>query len=371
MFVLELKFILALGLLLALAAALLALSLERRLRLRRSPLARLTADEKDLRRQAEYAPLGLVLLDEDCQCLYCNAIARQILSLSPGPLPQTPWREALDEDLALARRSDAGQAPYRIVTLPTGPTISWWIYPLGCLDLVVISDLTHQRRLEATTQTFLNELSHELRTPLTAILAHLELLRMADIPEAARQQSLNTVHTETVRIVRLVQDLLSLSRLELTTALQRKPVNLVMIAEAALTELLPAFDAKQLDLSLQTDTSLPPVLGDAERLKQVFLNILDNAAKFCRTGDKVTVALRRHADGVQVIISDTGPGIPAEHLPHVTRRLYQADPNSPGSGLGLALVDEILRRHHSTLIIRSETAEGRSGTELEFVLPGA
>lgn len=369
MLVLELKFILALGLLLTLAAALLALSLERRLR--RSPLARLAADEEDLRRHAEHAPLGLMLLDGNHQCLYCNAVARQILSLSPGPLPQTPWREALDEDLALARRPEAGQAPYRLVALPTGLAISWWVYPLGSLDLVVISDLTHQRRLEATTQTFLNELSHELRTPLTAILAHLELLRMADIPEAARQQSLNTVHTETVRIARLVQDLLSLSRLELANALQRKPVNLIMIAEAALTELLPAFDAKQLDLSLQTDTSLPPVLGDAERLKQVFLNILDNAAKFCRTGDRVTVALRRHAGGVQVIISDTGPGIPAEHLPHVTRRLYQADPNSPGSGLGLALVDEILRRHHSTLTIRSETAEGGSGTELEFVLPSA
>lgn len=369
MLVLELKFILALGLLLALAAALLALSLDRRLR--HSPLAHLAANERDLIRRAENAPFGLFLLDETRQCLYCNAIARQILSLTTGPLPHTPWCEALVEDLALARQPAAGQAPYRIMALPASATISWWVCPLGRLDLVILSDLSQQRRLETTTQTFLNELSHELRTPLTAILAHLEILRMADIPEAARQQSLNTVHTETVRIVRLVQDLLSLSRLELATALRRKPVNLILIAEAALTELFPAFDAKQLDLSLQTDTSLPPVLGDAERLKQVFLNILDNAAKFCRLGDKVTVALRRHADGVQVIISDTGPGIPAEHLPYVTQRLYQVDTNSPGSGLGLALVDEILRRHHSQLTIRSETTEGCSGTELEFVLPSA
>ncbi len=369
MLVLELKFIIALGLLLALAAALLALSLDRRLR--HSPLSHLAANEKELRRLAENAPLGLLLLDANRECVYCNATARQILSLSTGPLPQAPWREALAEDLALAREPEASQSPYRVTTIPGGPTVSWWIFPLDRFDLVVVSDLSQQHRLEATTQTFLNELSHELRTPLTAILAHLEIVRMADMPEALRQSSLNTIHTEVTRIACLVQDLLSLSRLELTTTLQRKPVNLILIAEAALTELLPAFDAKQLDLSLETDTSLPLVLGDPERLKQVFLNILDNATKFCRCGDKVTVTIRRHANDVQVVIRDTGPGIPVEHLPYVTRRLYRADTNSPGSGLGLALVDEILRRHQSQLVIRSETTGACSGAELEFVLPCA
>ena len=369
MLVLELKFIIALGVLLAIAVALMAVSLDRRLR--RSPLTSIAAREKDLRRLAENAPLGLFLLDESRHCVYCNSAAHHLLALSIGELPDAPWRETLENDLASAREQEVMHAPYRIVAIPPDQTLSWWVCPFGSFNLIVLSDLTRQQKLEKTTQSFLNELSHELRTPLTAILAHIEILRMADIPETARQSSLNVVHAEITRIAHLVQDLLSLSRLELATDLRRKPVNLIVIAEAVLAELLPAFDATQLDISLEADTSLPKVLGDEERLKQVFLNILDNATKFCRTGDKVTVAIKRHTNGVQVVIGDTGPGIPAEHLPHVTKRLYQVHSNSRGSGLGLALVDEILRRHHSQLAIRSEIAGAHTGTELEFILPSA
>lgn len=366
MIVLDLKFVVALGLLLLTMAALLAVSLDRRVR--RSPLAIWNANETDLQALAETAPFGLVVINENSECIFSNALARQFLEVSIGKLPETPWREPFDRDLASARVPQNDSAPYRVVTLSPDQTVSWWICPCGEVTLVILSDLTRVHKLEKTTQNFLSELSHELRTPLTAILAHLEILRMGDIPETVRQNSLRLAHTEIVRIANLVQGLLSLSRLELATDLRLKPVNVVVVVEAAITELLPAFDAKPLDFSLEADTSLPLVLGDEERLKQVFLNILDNTTKYCRSGDRVTVAIKRHPHGVQVKVCDTGPGVPAEHLPHITKRLYQADSDSPGSGLGLALVDEILNRHHSQLTIRSETEGEHTGMELEFVL---
>lgn len=359
MITLDLNLIIGLGLLLLIASALLAVTVDRRFN--RSLLTQIKASEKELQNSVESAPFGIFFLSAQHHCLYANALARQWLELQPGPLPIAVWSETLYQDLSSA-------TPYRIITLNTSQTIRWWICPLAPFTLVLLADLTQQAKLEATTRTFLNDLSHELRTPLTAILAHIHLLRTPYLPESAQAQSLSILHTETSRITHLVQNLLSLSRLDLTANLQLKPLNIILIAEAALTELLPTFDAKQLEIELETDTALPLVLGDEERLKQVFINLLDNAIKFCNSGDKVTVELRHNHPGIRVVVHDTGPGIAPEHLPFVTKRLYQANPHSAGSGLGLALVEEILRRHQSSLRIQSPTIESQTGTAVEFIL---
>lgn len=364
MITLDLNLVIVLGALLFTASALIAVILDRRIN--RPALAQIKASEKDLQASVENAPLGIILLNASHHCFYVNALARQWLELKPGPLPSAPWSETLRQDL-----SSETLSPYRVLTLNTEQTIRWWICPLAPFTLVLLADLTHQAKLEKTTRAFLNDLSHELRTPLTAILAHIHLLRTPDLPSSAQEQSLSILHDETTRITHLVQNLLSLSRLDLTVDLQLKPLNIILIAEAALAELLPAFDAKQLEIELETDTALPFALGDEERLKQVFINLLDNAIKFCNNGDKVTVELRDNHPGVRVIVCDTGPGIPAEHLPYVTKRLYQAQPHSSGSGLGLALVEEILRRHQSMLQIQSQTVGEQTGTSVKFILQEA
>ncbi len=111
-------------------------------------------------------------------------------------------------------------------------------------------------------------------------------------------------------------------------------------------------------------------MGAADRLHQVFLNLLENALLYCRPGDRVTISLRRTPKGVECVVCDTGPGIPAEHLPHITRPFYRAAPQAvPGSGLGLAIVEEVLRRHGSRLEIESRTEGPERGTQVRFVLP--
>jgi len=215
-------------------------------------------------------------------------------------------------------------------------------------------------------------LSHDLRRPLATLLTHLEVLRLPHIPDETRQQSIHLMQVEARRMARLVHDMLELGRLETSAELERRPVDLLAVVEAALAQVRPQAEAQQMTLSLQADMPLPLVVGDADRLKQVFLNLLDNAVKYSRPGDRVIVSLQPTpaGDGVACAVCDTGPGIPAEHLPHVTRRFYRAVPDEiEGSGLGLAVVAEILRRHQSRLDIESRSEGAETGTCARFVLP--
>lgn len=308
-----------------------------------------------MRQQLDTAPLGLLVLNNQLQITYQNQTARQLL---------TPEAVAeLQQDAAVTD----GRATTRTLNLPDDRALSWWIGPVETGCLVLLHDLSGQRRVEKSSQLFLATVSHELRTPLTAVLAHVELLRSPDLPDSIRDNSLTHIQQETNRIARLVQDLLTLSRLETAGALELRPVDLSLIAESAISDIILAAEASGIHLSLQAEASLPHVLADADRLKQVFLNLLDNAVKYGRAGDKISVQLANVPEGVQVIVQDTGPGIPADALPHVAERLYRARPDVAGSGLGLAIVTEILRQHSSQLWLESG-GEGQTGLTARFVL---
>jgi two-component system phosphate regulon sensor histidine kinase PhoR len=198
----------------------------------------------------------------------------------------------------------------------------------------------------------------------------LEILQLPDIFTETGQQSLRLLKTETQRMSRLVHRMLELGRLETSAEIELGPIALLGVVERAVAQMTPEAEERQIALSLQADTPLPLVLGNADYLLQVFLNLLDNGCKYSRSGDRVEVSLQRSPDGVACAVCDTGPGIPAEHLPHVTRRFYRADRRGvEGSGLGLALVKEILRRHQSRLEIESHAEGEETGTCARFVLP--
>lgn len=328
----------------------------------RFPLATTAAETAALQRQLDTAPIGLLLFDAQGERLYANQVGQRLLA--PGVADE------LHQDVQTAvAQADDNVSHYRILNLPNEQALSWWICPLPRSTLVLLLDLSQQRQLERASQLFLSNLSHELRTPLTAILAHIEVMRTPDVPRTVRDNSLAQIHQETNRISRLVQNLLALSRLEATPELQLRPVDLLLLAEEVIADLILVAEARDIRISLQADTALPHVLADPDQLKQVFLNLLDNAMKYGRAGDKIDVILQPQADGVQVTIRDSGPGIPAQHLPHVTDRLYRARTDVEGSGLGLAIAAEILRRHHSRLQIESKTDAPETGTTVTFQLP--
>lgn len=379
MIVLDLKTVLFGLLVLLVGLAYLALiTLRRR---RETPLHLLGSNTADLQQTLDTAPFGLLLLDHTPDIIYANRYAQRLL---PPALHAAGWQAELFADVKMVLASHSQTAPsagndvatvrpthYRLLNLSSEQAVSWWIYPLQKWGLVLLHDLSDRRRLERSTHLFLSNLSHELRTPLTAILAHIEVMRTPDLPPAVQENSLNLMHQETNRIARLVQNLLTLSRLETTADPRHRPIDLLLIAEEAIADVILEAESRHISISLQADTGLARVPGDPDKLKQVLLNLLDNAVKYCRANDKITVSLRKTADppGVTVTVQDTGPGIATNHLPHVTQRLYRARTDVEGSGLGLAIVAEILRHHNSQLEIESTSEGEETGTTARFVLP--
>jgi two-component system, OmpR family, phosphate regulon sensor histidine kinase PhoR len=320
----------------------------------------------------ERAPFGWLVLDGATSYRYANPYARRLLDLSAsaGTLPEADWVTALQKDRSAGRGTEAALGRHRSVPLPSGKVARWWVTPWRDWDVAFLLDITAQKQAEEASRYLLNGLSHELHTPLSGILTHLEILQLPDISAEIRQQSLRMLKTEAQRISRLIRLMLELGRLETSAELERRPVDLMAVAEQAVAQLAPQAEQRGIAFSLQANTPVPLVVGDRDRLMQVFLNLLDNVIKHCRPGDEAVISLERTEEGVACAVRDTGPGIPAVHLPHVTRRFYRAAPQKvEGSGLGLALVEEVLRRHGSELTIESQAEGEETFTCARFNLP--
>ena len=365
MMALDLNLALGLGLV---ALALLALAvawLDRRLN---PPIVPGTTPA-ELETRAAGAPIGIVVAGSDGAIRFANAPARRSLGLGDDTRAEgRPWHGAWREDFAALHGSEHNN-PYRIVNAGGDTAFSWWLAPFGDVVLALVQDLGQAARGERVARSFLADLSHELRTPLTAILAHLELLRDATLPEPTRDTSLRLVHQEATRISRLVQDLLTLSRLEAVAEFDLRAADVLIVAEAAIADVILDAERRGIAIDLETRRPLPRALADPDRLRQVFVNLLDNAVKYCRPGDRIKVSLSVRESALTVAVTDSGPGIAPEHLPNLTRRFYRAHEDGAGSGLGLAIVDEILRRHHARLKLDSPPPGEVSGLSAVFSLP--
>ena len=205
---------------------------------------------------------------------------------------------------------------------------------------------------------FISSVSHELRTPLTAIKGWAETLQEGADQETA-EKGMNVIIRESERLSGLVEELLDFSRL------QNNRMRLIVSRLDILAELDEAVymftdraRTEHKQLNYEETTALPPVYGDVDRLRQVFVNIIDNALKYTSPGGTITVFSREDSGWVRVTISDTGCGIPAEHLPNVKKKFYKANQLVRGSGIGLAVADEIVRLHGGTLEIDSQEGVG-------------
>lgn len=218
---------------------------------------------------------------------------------------------------------------------------------------------------------FVSDVSHELRTPLTAIRGAAETLLDGDVAPDDQERFLSTIAAEAERLTRLANDLLTLQRIEGATGeLPIKRVDPRAAADRAAAMLEPLIEARGVTLSVNGEA--PPVLGDADRLQQVLVNLVDNASRMVGTGGHVRVEL--FADGRESVltVSDDGPGIPEADLPRLFDRFYRADSSrtrqSGGAGLGLAIVRAIVAAHAGTI-----TAENRAdgGSSFTVRLPSA
>ena len=234
--------------------------------------------------------------------------------------------------------------------------------------VITVHDLTPIRRVEEMRADFIANVSHELRTPLAAIAGFIDTLQgpARDDP-SARARFLGIMQTQAWRMARLIDDLLSLSRIELR-AHQRPetPVDLVQIVKQVVDGLQTLAKDRDVTIEVSAPAEPLPVPGDQDELTRLFENLIENGLKYGASGRRVDVALTPLDGEVVVLVRDYGPGIAAEHLPRLTERFYRVDVGESraqgGTGLGLALVKHILNRHHGRLTIESKAGEGATFT---------
>ena len=238
--------------------------------------------------------------------------------------------------------------------------------------IVMLQDVTEQRKLDNMRKEFVANVSHELRTPLTTVKGYVETLIDGNVEDkTTRDKFLKVINNETDRMTFLVKDLLELSRFDNSQIkLEKKDVNIYDIAnEVCLAQKISANNKNQ-KLIVDFPSEEKFVHVDSLRVSQVITNILSNAIKYSDEGAKITVYSKLNEDSVEIIVKDTGMGIPKEDLSRIFERFYRVDKARSramgGTGLGLAIAKEIMQLHGGDIIIESEY---KVGTTARIIFP--
>ena len=249
------------------------------------------------------------------------------------------------------------------------------VIPDGRRIVLTFEDRTAAEEVGQFRRDFVANVSHELRTPLTALQGFIETLRGAARNDAAaRERFLAIMERETARMTQLVDDLLSLSRVEEGERMRPvQPVALGPLVAATLADLEPVIAASGVAVTLTDDSAAATVRGDANQLRQVIGNLIENAIKYGASGGALIVRVDAptdhrslRGDGIALHVQDRGPGIAQHHIPRLTERFYRVDTHRSrtlgGTGLGLAIVKHIVNRHRGRLLIDSTLGQGTTCT---------
>jgi two-component system, OmpR family, phosphate regulon sensor histidine kinase PhoR len=329
-------------------------------------------------------PDPAVLLDRAGRVIHLNAAAAQLApALRKNELAQFALRSP--EIISALREAIATSEPRRAMYLDHAPVDRWMelmITPVpvptnyGGVDkcmLMTFHDQTPLRRVEEMRADFVANASHELRTPLAALSGFIDTLQGPAKDDAkARERFLSIMHAQATRMARLIDDLLSLSRVELSAHVRPDTmVDIVPIIRQVSDGLEPLARERQVEVEIDLPQTAGMIAGDREELLRVFENLIENALKYGASGGRVIVSLSQAVSGegtpeIRVMVRDFGPGIAPEHLPRLTERFYRVDVGDSraqgGTGLGLSLVKHILNRHRGRLLIESVPKNGATFT---------
>ncbi len=252
---------------------------------------------------------------------------------------------------------------------PANPefTVSLQIVPFGSRQkLILARDVTRLARLEQMRRIFVANVSHELRTPLTVLAGYVETLRdMQAIQPQELPKHLATMHEQAARMQRLVDDLLTLSRLETAPPPRAEETVDVPALLAGIEEQAELLSGGHHRIALEADAGLK-LRGSREELVSAFSNLTHNAVRYTPAGGTIRLHWRADSEGAKFSVTDSGEGIPLEHIPHLTERFYRVDTArsraSGGTGLGLSIVKHVLLRHHARLGIESRPGQGSTFT---------
>jgi two-component system phosphate regulon sensor histidine kinase PhoR len=326
-------------------------------------------------------PDAVIALKPDGRVVAWNAAAQKFAPALARDIPLSLALRSPDVIEAVRRAASSGN-PERVEVYERIPVDRWTdahVVPIqltstaeiagGALVMLTLHDLTSSRRVEEMRADFVANVSHELRTPLASLSGFIETLQgPAHDDRQAQQRFLAIMKEQATRMARLIDDLLSLSSIELKESIRPEhKVDLIPVVRQVADSLQPL--ARERDVKIKIDYSAEPLIvrGDQDELIRVFENLIENALKYGASGKRVEITLASDSKGsARVAIRDYGPGIDPIHLPRLTERFYRVDIMESraqgGTGLGLALVKHILNRHQGRLLIDSKLGEGATFT---------
>jgi two-component system phosphate regulon sensor histidine kinase PhoR len=318
----------------------------------------------DLRTAACALRDALVLLDPHGHVRWCNPAAQRLLGIA--------WPRDRDQPLA-ARFGDGeagawlrtGQGDADDVASPVDAAVRLELSLIPYSKhrrLLIARDISRVTKLEQVRRDFVANVSHELRTPLTVIHGYLELLDPEDVPALA--PVLNEMRTQSQRMRQIVEDLLELSRLEMQQHVPEEHVEMAPLLESLRREAEALSHGKH-RVAVE-DEGHVDLLGSPKDLHSAFSNLVSNAVRYTSEGGGITIRWRRTPTGAEYSVTDTGYGIPAEHLTRLTERFYRVSSSrsraTGGTGLGLSIVKHVLNLHDARLRIESEAGKGSTFT---------
>ena len=236
----------------------------------------------------------------------------------------------------------------------------------------IIRDVTQQKMAEEMRDSFVDTATHELRTPLANIKAYAETLALADMIDVEQQkQFLNTINSEATRLARFVDDLLSVSSMEVgSMSLNKQVTELHRMLNEVLTKIKPQIEEKRLTFEVSIPEKLPEPRIDKDKIATVLVNLLGNAVKYTPAGGRVAFRVHATDQNLEIDVEDTGVGIAENELPKVFDKFFRSDDprvqEQKGTGLGLALVQEVVRLHGGRVSVESEIDKGST---FQIVLP--
>ncbi|HJS45720.1 MAG TPA: ATP-binding protein [Rhizomicrobium sp.] len=316
----------------------------------------------------EKLPMPVMLLDDHERVLFVNHSMRNVLG--PG-LDRKRASSVLRNPDVLAAIAGAGRGESSNVpfTLPVPVERHFQAYAARISEappmmVLLLHDLTMVKRSEQMRADFVANASHELRTPLAAVTGFIETLRgHAKDDAAAREQFLEIMAAETGRMRRLINDLLSLTRIEMNEHVKPEGrIALESVVRQAAAALKPLAAQDGITVTVEAVPDLPPVIGEQDELVQLFQNLIHNAIKYGRENGLVQVTIGHSNGQLFAAVRDDGEGIAPSAVPRLTERFYRVDVKRSrergGTGLGLAIVKHIVSRHQGRLSIESKLGEG-------------
>lgn len=314
---------------------------------------------------------GVLAVNRENRVILCNPVAARVLGADEAALAERPLPEELPvaalfksvletgENRSIEFSPDAGRTFLLAHAAPLERPGTGIYGAVG-----VLQDITGLRKLEQLRRDFVANVSHELRTPLTTIQGFVEAMQDGMAGDGAvREKYLQVIHEETIRLNRLIHDLLDLSLLE--SGKVEWEINLVELPHLlsrVLFKFQPQITALGLTVRQKIPADLPPILANEDRVEQVLINLLGNAVRFSSPGGLIELDARAEGEEVTVCIADNGPGIPPGDLPHIWERFYRVEKSRArsrgGTGLGLAIVRHIIEAHGGRVAVYSEPGRG-------------